>query len=370
MYHMKRPGREYLIGLNLIPELTPRRITILLEHFTSPQAIWHAQQKELSALPRFTADIASRIVNARSEQALDNELSETGKRNIEVITILDQEYPTLLRQIDDPPAVLYVIGEPRIDTAKALAIVGTRQSSRYGRIMASKLSRDLTSIGLTVVSGLAIGIDTAAHKGALEQGRTVAVLGSGLANIYPSSNTNLAVQISKQGGSLVSEYPLHTQPAKWTFPQRNRIISGLTRGVIVVEAPKRSGALITANLAMEQGREVFAVPGNVTSRASAGTNALIMDGAKLVTCVEDVVSEFPDLTQLLVSLTQEQSAGEVSLSAEEHLVYDMIGLEPLHIDDIIYKVGMSPTQAAQILLMLQMQGLIEQIEGRRYVRSP
>ncbi|HDL84952.1 MAG TPA: DNA-protecting protein DprA, partial [Candidatus Acetothermia bacterium] len=195
-----------------------------------------------------------------------------------------------MRQIENPSAVLYVRGETRIDTTRTLAIVGTRRSSRYGRSMAGKLAQDLARLGLTVVSGLAIGIDTAAHKGALQSGCTVAVLGSGLAHIYPASNTRLAAQICEQGGSLVSEYPLTMPPSKWTFPQRNRIISGLSRGVIVVEAPQRSGALITARLASEQGREVFAVPGNATSTASAGTNALITDGAKLVTRVNDVIS--------------------------------------------------------------------------------
>lgn len=367
---MERPQRDYLIGLNLIPQLTPRRMTILLDHFSSPRDMWNAQQSKLGLIPGFTDETAAHIVDARSQQALDEELAQAAKLNIQILTVLDKDYPPLLRQIDYPPAVIYIIGKPKIDTRKTLAIVGTRRSSRYGRIMASKLADDLSSAGLTVVSGLAVGIDTAAHKGALEKGLTVAVLGSGLATIYPATNTNLAAQICEQGGSIISEYPLYTPPAKWTFPQRNRIISGLSRGVVVVEAPKRSGALITAHLATEQGREVFAVPGNVTSNSSAGTNALIKDGAKLVTCVDDIISEFPDLTQLLVCITQSQPQQEAALSAEEHLVYNLIGVEPLHIDDIIYKVGMSPTQAAQILLMLQMQGLIEQIEGRRYIRSP
>ncbi|NIA03581.1 MAG: DNA-protecting protein DprA, partial [Nitrospirae bacterium] len=290
--------------------------------------------------------------------------------HVSMLTVLDEGYPVLLRQIENPSTVLYVRGEVRIDTTRTLAIVGTRRSSRYGRMIANKLAQDLARLGLSIVSGLAIGIDTASHKGALENGRTIAVLGSGLAHIYPSSNTRLASQICEQGGSLVSEYPLTTPPSKWTFPQRNRIISGLSRGVIVVEAPQRSGALITARLAMEQGREVFAVPGNATSTASAGTNALIKDGAKLVTCVEDVVSEFPDLATLTKPSPKTQQQRETTLSSEEHRVYDLIGLEPLHIDDIISRVGISPTRAAQILLMLQMQGLIEQIEGRRYIRSP
>ena len=289
---------------------------------------------------------------------------------VSILTLLDQDYPPLLRQIENPSAVLYMRGEQRIDTTRTLAIVGTRRSSRYGRMMAGKLAKDLARIGLIIVSGLAIGIDTAAHKGALESGRTVAVLGSGLGHIYPASNTRLASQICERGGSLVSEYPLTTPPSKWTFPQRNRIISGLSRGVIVVEAPQRSGALITARLAMEQGREVFAIPGNATSTASVGTNALIKDGAKLVTNTDDVLCEFPDLATLNQASPQSKQEPGPSLSSEERNVYEIIGLEPLHIDDIISRVGISPTRAAQILLTLQMQGLIEEIEGRRYIRSP
>ena len=367
---MDRSGREYLIGLNLIPELTPRRMTILLDHFSSPEEMWRAPQGALSSLPGFSAETATKVVAQRSRQALDNELERARALHVSILTLLDEDYPPLLRQIENPSAVLYLRGEPRVDTTRTLAIVGTRRSSRYGRMMASSLAQGLATLGLTIVSGLAIGIDTAAHKGALENGRTIAVLGSGLANIYPASNTRLAGQICEQGGSLVSEYPLTTPPSKWTFPQRNRIISGLSRGVIVVEAPQRSGALITARLAMEQGREVFAVPGNATSTASAGTNALIKDGAKLVTCVDDVVFEFPDLAALSKPSSQTMQLRGIPLSPEERLVYDLIGLEPLHIDDIISRVGLSPTRAAQILLMLQMQGFIEQIEGRRYIRSP
>ena len=366
---MDRSEREYLIGLNLIAGLTPRRMTVLLDHFSSPEEMWRAPQGAVSSLPGFSAETAAKIIAQRSIEALDNELELARKLHVTILTVLDEEYPPLLRQIENPSAVLYVRGEALIDTTRTLAIVGTRRSSRYGRMMASSLAQGLAALGLTIVSGLAIGIDTAAHKGALENGRTIAVLGSGLAHIYPASNTRLANQICDQGGSLVSEYSLTTPPSKWTFPQRNRIISGLSRGVIVVEAPQRSGALITARLAMEQGREVFAVPGNATNTASTGTNALIKDGVKLVTCVDDVVSEFPDLATLTKPSAKTQQQRETTLSSEERRVYDLIGLEPLHIDDIISRVGISPTQAAQILLMLQLQGLIEQIEGRRYIRS-
>ncbi len=345
-------------------------MTVLLDHFSSPAQMWHATHASLAALPGFSDETAAQIVSGRSERALDDELERARMLKVSILTVLDKDYPPLLRQTENPAAVLYVRGEAHVDTTRTLAIVGTRRSSRYGRTMASKLAQDLARLGLTVVSGLAIGIDTAAHKGTLENGRTIAVLGSGLAHIYPASNARLASEICEKGGSLMSEYPLTTPPSKWTFPQRNRIISGISRGIIVVEAPQRSGALITARLAMEQGREVFAIPGNVTSTASAGTNALIKDGAKLVTCVDDVVSEFPDLAAITKHSAQSKQERQITLSPEERRVYDLVGLDPLHIDDIISRVGISPTRAAQILLMLQMQGLIEQIEGRRYIRSP
>lgn len=366
---MKRPASHYLIGLNLIRELTPRRMAILLDRFTSPQAIWEAPQKELAELPGFSK-AAPKIASSRSEEAIDRELARSEKLGIRILTILDPDYPSLLRQIEVPPAVLYLKGNQTIDTMRTITIVGTRRSSRYGRAVAERLACDLGDLGLVVVSGLALGIDSAAHRGALKAGaQTVAVLGSGFLHPYPASNRGLAERISDTG-TLVSEYPLDTRPTKWSFPQRNRVLSGLSRGVIVVEAPQRSGALITARLALEQGREVFAVPGNVTSTASVGTNRLIKDGAKLVETVEDVLCEFPDLSKLGKETKAKTKATIAALSESQQRVYDLIGLEPIHIDDIIALGDLTPTEAAHILLLLQMENLIQQVEGRRYIRTP
>jgi len=325
---MKRPARQILIGLNLIRELTPHRRNLLLDRFRSAQAIWDASEAELAALPGFS-DIAKVIVAARREEALDREIEEAKKLGIRIVTLLDSEYPRLLREIENPPLVLYMSGEEEIDTTRTIAIVGTRRTSGYGRGMAKRLAHDLGALGLTVVSGLAIGIDAAAHRGTLDaKGRTVAVLGSGFLHPYPASNKRLLDEIGRSG-TIVSEYPLDTHPAKWTFPQRNRIIAGLSRGVIVVEAPQRSGA----RLALDEGREVFAVPGNVTSTASAGTNRLIKDGATLVESVEDVLFEFPDLNQLIVPSERKTEAVLTTLTDAQRRVYDLVGLEPLHIDD-------------------------------------
>ncbi len=362
--------RRYLIGLNLIPEISPRRMGILLSRFPSPRAIWEASVEDLAALPGFS-EAAPRIVAQRNEGAIDRELQRAEELKARIVTLLDPEYPPLLREIDDPPPVLYMKGEGEIDSQKALAIVGTRRASGYGKAVAHKLAAELARFGLPVVSGLALGIDTAAHHGALDGGgTTVAVLGAGLGHIYPAENKGLAQRIEKEGGLILSEFPVSTPPARWTFPQRNRIISGLVRGVVVVEAPERSGALITARLALEQGREVFAVPGQVTSSASRGTNRLIQDGARLVMDVEDILSEFADLATLIHPPPAQGAAQESHLSPTEQRVYDLIGLEPTHIDDIIAKGKISPTEAAHILLTLQLKNLIQEVEGRRYIRRP
>jgi len=367
---MEEAQRRYLIGLNLIPEITPRRMGILLSRFSSPQAIWEATTEELATLPGFS-EVAPRIAAQRDERAIDRELARAKELEARIITLLDPEYPRLLREIEDPPVVLYVKGEGEIDTARTLAIVGTRRASGYGRAVAHKLASELAQLGLIVASGLALGIDTAAHRGALAGGGiTVAVLGSGLTHLYPAQNRALVRKIEDMGGLILSEFPLATPPARWTFPQRNRIISGLSRGVIVVEAPERSGALITARFALEQGREVFAVPGPITSTSSRGTNRLIQDGARLVTEVADVLSEFPDLAELIHPAAPATEKRIDSLTPLEERVYELIGLEPIHIDDIIARGNISPSEAAHALLTLQMENLIQEVEGRRYIRTP
>ena len=366
---MDREPRECLVGLNRIPEITPRRMAILFERFGSPEAIWRAPADAMASLPGF-ALAAKRIAESRDEEAVDRELASARREGIRIATVLDPDYPAPLREIETPPAVLYLQGEGSFDAARTIAIVGTRRSSRYGRAVAERLAQDLARAGISVASGLAVGIDSAAHRGALKAGgTTLAVLGSGLFRLYPALNRALAQEVARHG-LLVSEYALETSPAKWTFPQRNRILSGLSRGVVVVEAPERSGALITARLALEQGREVFAVPGNVTSAGSAGPNRLIRDGAKLVEDVADVLCEFPDLSSLIQPSDRAKEARLAALSLSARRVYDLIGVEPMGIDDIIARGELSPTEAAHTLLLLQMEELIEEQEGRRYSKTP
>ncbi len=363
---MTRTDSEYLVGLNLIPGLSPRRLITLLDHFSSPEEIWLASVKEISSLPGFHG-VAEEVASGRSEEKLDRELELARKLDLSITTVIDQDYPISLREIEVPPTVLYMKGRKRIDTTRTIAIVGTRRSSGYGRAIGKRLARELGAMGLVVVSGLAVGIDTAAHRGALEaQAHTVAVLGSGFKHMYPAANVSLAERIGETG-TIVSEYPVDTKPAKWTFPQRNRILSGLSRGVVVVEAGVRSGALITARFALEQGREVLAVPGNLTSTSSVGSNRLIKDGAKLVETVDDVVQEFPDLCRLNEK-SLVKKGNRISLSEAQQRVYDLVGVEAMHIDDIIDRGNLSLSEASYSLLALQMENLIQEVEGRRYIR--
>ena len=276
---MTRTERECLIGLNRIPQLTPKRGKLLLARFSSFREVWTAPASQLaSALG--SSMLGEAVASARSDAAVDEELEKAERLGARLVTLVDPEYPILLREIDDPPFVLYVRGKLPVDTARTIGIVGTRRGTQYGKMVAARLSSQLALKGMSIVSGLAAGIDAAAHQGTLDVGgHTIAVLGCGVDVCYPKSNQALFDRVAVEG-TVLSEYPLGTRPAKWTFPQRNRILSGLCRGVVVVQAPARSGSLITARLALEQGREVFAVPGNITTATSAGTNGLHPTGSE------------------------------------------------------------------------------------------
>jgi DNA processing protein len=364
---MMRTERECLIGLNQIPQLTPKRGKLLLGRFESFREVWSAPAGHLaSALG--SSMLGEAIASARSDAAIEEELEKADQMGVRLITLVDREYPSLLREIDDPPFALYVRGKLPVNTACTIGIVGTRRGTQYGKLVAARLASQLALKGIIVVSGLAAGIDAAAHQGALDVGgHTVAVLGCGLDVSYPKTNQPLFERIAVEGTAM-SEYPLGTRPAKWTFPQRNRILSGLCRGVVVVQAPARSGSLITARLALEQGREVFAVPGNITTATSAGTNGLIRQGAKIVETIDDVLEEFPDLRSMAERAPTVEEAEEPSLGARERRVYDLIGLDPVHVDDIIARADLSPTEASHVLLLLQLEDLIAEVDGGCYVR--
>jgi len=364
---MMRTDRECLIGLNRIPQLTPKRAKLLLAHFDSFRAVWEAPASRLSAVFG-SSMLGEAIGSARSDAAIDEELEKAERAGIQLVTLVDPEYPALLREIDDPPFALYVRGKLPVNTSCTIGIVGTRRGTQYGKLVAARFASQLAMKGILIVSGLAAGIDAAAHQGALDVGgHTVAVLGCGLDYPYPKTNQPLFERIAVEGTAM-SEYPLGTRPAKWTFPQRNRILSGLCRGVVVVQAPLRSGSLITARLALEQGREVFAVPGNITTATSAGTNNLIRQGAKIAETINDILEEFPDLRSMAERAPTFEEPEEVSLGARERRVYDLIGLDPVHIDDIIARADLSPTEASHVLLLLQLDDLIAEVDGGCYVR--
>ncbi len=282
--------RRYLLALSMVEGLGSIKTSQLLKYFNKAENIFSAPVKELEHVSGIGAKIAGGIKDF-NWHVLDKELELVRKHKIEVVTIADSDYPESLRQIPDPPLVLYFKGKSDW-TGFNFAIVGSRKASLYGLSVAEKFAQQLAALGVVIVSGMARGIDTASHKGALKaKGATLAVLGSGLLNIYPPENESLAEKIA-ESGAVISEFPLNTPPLRENFPRRNRIVSGLARGVLVVEAAERSGALITADLALDQGKDVFAVPGKVDSPTSLGANHLIKQGAKLVNSIEDILEEY------------------------------------------------------------------------------
>ena len=293
------------------------------------------------------------------EKWAEKEIEEAKKENIEIIDFSSPFYPSLLKEIPSPPLVLYLKGKKEILTKFCFAIVGTRLASLYGKMMAEKIASTLASLGLVIVSGLARGIDTYAHQGALKEGVTVAVLGSGLLNIYPKENISLAKKIVEKG-AVISEFPLRTPPFRRNFPQRNRIISGVSYGVLVVEAPKRSGALITARFALEQNREVFALPGEAFSPTSKGTHFLIKEGAKLVDSLEDILEE--------LNLELKVSKKEMEIPEEERIVFDIINKKGTYLEEIILKSQLKKEKVMKAVISLQMKNLIKEISPLCFVK--
>jgi len=287
------------------------------------------------------------------------------------ITKTHAEYPELLRNIFIPPHELFVTGNILVSDSNAIAIVGTRRATLYGLEQCEKLSFDLALRGITIISGMARGIDTAAHRGAIKaRGRTIAVLGSGHNDIYPRENRKLCAEIAKNG-AVISEFPPDTPPYKLNFPKRNRIISGMSKGVVVVEAPRKSGALITANFALQQGREVFAMPGNISSMKSSGTNALIKEGAKLITGVSDILEELKliiDTKEISAPLSATEKRSRLPLSSEENTVLDIVDDRPKSIDEISIISDIPVYQISTMLVSLELKRLIKMLPGENFVR--
>ena len=372
------------VALNMTPGVGPRVTSRLLEHFGSAEAIFDAPRRELALLrlPLETVDsIVSRELHGRAE----SEIEHVRKLGGDILVLDDGVYPPLLRETYDPPVVLYVKGAwAECLDGPCVAIVGSRRCSTYGQNAALMLSRELARRGVTIISGMARGIDAAAHRGALEAGgRTVGVMGTGLDQIYPRDHKKLADDILKSNGALVTQFPLGTPPVSENFPYRNRVISGLSLGVVVVEAAENSGSLITARLAMEQNREVFAVPGNITSRNSFGTNYLIKGaGAKLVQQWQDIAGELPPeiAAQLLPPPSKKsKKKGELldqlqltpqDLSEPERAVFKLLSTDtPQQIDALAETTRLSITQLTSALLTLEMRELIRALPGKCFVRK-
>jgi DNA processing protein len=371
------------VALNMTPGIGPRAAAKLLERFGSAEAVYRATRAELEKvrlLPEATDSIIARDMHDKAEA----EIEDVYKRGGDILVLDDGVYPSLLREIYDPPITLYVKGAwSECLDQPCVAIVGSRKCSTYGQNAALMLARDLAQRGVTIVSGFARGIDAAAHRGAIEGGgRTVAVLGTGIDEIYPRDHKKLADEILNAGGAMVSQFPLRTPPVSENFPYRNRIISGLSLGVVVVEAAESSGSLITARLAIEQNREVFAVPGNITSRNSFGTNYLIKGaGAKLVQQWQDVAAELPPqiAAKLLPpplsekkrekSMVDQLAMVPQGLTGFEQSVFKLLSADdPAHIDVLVDKSRLGISDLTEALLTLEMRDLVRALPGKCFVR--
>lgn len=357
-------NKAYWIAFNRVPGIGPVRLAALIEACGDIGAAWRAsiQQMQAARLDRRTIEL---FLEARRTIDPLAELQRASAAGAEVLTWDDAAYPESLRSVDNAPPVLYIRGRIVSQDEWAIAVVGTRHASSYGREVARVLGAELAQAGVTVVSGLALGVDTVAHRAALDAGgRTIAVLGSGVDQIYPPQNRGLAQAIIGQG-AVVSEYALGARPDASNFPPRNRIISGLSRGVIIVEAGERSGALITARFAAEQGRELFAVPGSILSPGSVGCNTLIQQGAAPLLSVDDV------LEQLNMSRIVEHRDARQSVPADpaEAALLAHLSHEPTHIDDLVRMTAMAPGQVSSLLALMELKGLVRQVGVMTYLRT-
>jgi DNA processing protein len=338
----------------------------LAARFADPAKIFSASPGELAEIDGLHSEAIDRLVNFSDWADVEDEIQRIGAAGVTIVPLSDPRYPARLRMIADPPPLLYVKGQLLPVDDKAVAIVGSRSASDYGRRVARDLARGLSSLGFTVVSGMARGIDGVAHESALGAGgRTIAVLGSGVDRAYPSEHDRLYQRII-ENGAVISELPIGTRPAAFNFPARNRLISGLSLGVVVVEATEKSGSLITAALAVEQGREVFAVPGEVGSSRSRGAHRLIRQGAKLVENVNDIIEEIaPQLVSRAVGAPAFAELPQLA-SQEARRILSMLQERSLHIDEVIEGSGLPPSKVSEVLLDLELQGFLQQLPGKRY----
>jgi DNA processing protein len=359
---MHQPDVRFLVGLSLLPGIGPARFHKLLDRCKEPERAWRASESELVASGVDVKTMPA-LLETRSSISLDAEMEKLARLGVSVLTVFDPAYPPRLKEIYNAPPLLYVKGEITRQDDQSIGVVGTRGPSVYGKELAARIVPELVRSGLTIVSGLARGIDSIAHRAALEAGgRTIAVLGCGIDVIYPAENRTLYGLI-RDSGAVITEYPLGTKPDAFNFPARNRIISGLALGTVVVEAQYTSGALITADYALEQNREVFAFPGRATDRGSAGCNRLIRDGrAKLVTSPEDILTEL-DLT---VAVQQLEIKLALPANDEESRLLALLSHEPVHIDELYRQSALPMPTVASTMMMLELKGTVRQIGSMSY----
>ncbi len=357
--------RDYL-AVVLTTGVGPITLSALLERFDTPARILSASPNELAEVPGVGVALARRLRSQEFRELANSVMQQCSDNDIHIVCPDMPSFPRLLKELPDPPSVLFMRGELKPCDQLAIAIVGTRGASHYGRSQAERFARSLARAGLTIVSGLARGIDAAAHRGALEaQGRTIAVLSSGVLDIYPPQHKELAEDIV-QNGAIISEMPPFMKPKKGLFPQRNRLISGLALGTLVVEAAERSGALITARHAGEQGREVFAIPGMISTPASRGCHALIRDGAYLTQDPEDIIDQLGPLVQG-VQITPEveiRHPAQLQLNEQESIVLNAISLEPIDINQVVSLSGLPVSRVLSTLSVLEVRRLIRRVSGQ------
>ena len=383
---MEREELIYWLALKMVPGVGNVTYVHLVERFGSPRAVFFSSNEELFTLPEIGRKLASEIKSFAHWKAAERELSRTEKEGVTIVTYRDPLYPPNLREIYDFPPFLYVRGSLSTEDIN-VAVVGSRRASAYGRYITDRLARELAYAGFTIVSGLARGIDSCAHQAAIAaKGRTIAVLGCGIDLIYPPENKRLFDTIPSCG-AIVTEYPFGTPPYGPNFPARNRIISGLSLGVVIVEAGEKSGSLITARLALEQGREVFAVPGGIDTAGARGTNRLIKQGAKLVEGVEDIIEEITPQIKKRIPDLQKQSTKHPPPSLEDHptethvpfaepqltegekVLLSLISANPTDIDTLINNSGIEAKEILSLLLQLELKGLVTQLPGKRFIRK-
>ncbi|QUH20848.1 DNA-processing protein DprA [Alkaliphilus sp. B6464] len=364
---MELKEKEIIVWLSYIEGITNKDIRNLVDYFHNLEDIWVADEKHISNALNKRRIIMDKIIKNRNEQFITKILKNLDDNNILPLTIFDDKYPSKLKNIYDPPCVIYIKGNKIKFDVPLIAIVGSRKSTPYGRWAAYQFARELTKWDVGIISGLALGIDTYGHKGALESdGYTIGVLGCGLDQCYPASNRNLMDKMVVDG-CIISEYCLGMPPLKYNFPARNRIVSGLSDGVIVIEASENSGALITVEYALDQGKDVYALPGNINNMQSKGSNKLIRDGARILLEVDDVIENLKYKYSLGKKSLEESS--KIELSKLESLIYEIIKRRPINIDLIINETGIKASELNPILTILEVKGYISQMPGKTFTVS-